>query len=146
MLHTLLKSKEKKNKRIGQGWGSGKGKYSTKGQKGQKAREDIKPLFEGGQNVIYKHLPMLRGKFKNKPMHPDELVLNIQDLERNSNVKNGTVIDKAFLIKIGLVTNSKALKRTIKLLSKGVLTKKLIVKIPASKSAIEKIKKLGGEY
>jgi large subunit ribosomal protein L15 len=54
----------KKKKRVGRGIGSGHGKTSTRGQKGQHARNSVRPGFEGGQTPLYRRLPKLRGKGK----------------------------------------------------------------------------------
>jgi large subunit ribosomal protein L15 len=136
-LSELPKIHSKKPKRVGRGWGSGKGKYSGRGNKGQKSREKIKWLFEGGQARLNKHLPMIRGKGKNKSIKPQGRVLNVSDLESNKKIKSGAVIDKTYLIKNGLLEKGLA----VKLLGKGKLTKKLTVKISMSQKAAEKVNK-----
>jgi large subunit ribosomal protein L15 len=136
MLNQLTPLVGKRKKRIGQGWGSGSGKYSSRGIKGQHAREKIKPLFEGGQNVLYKKLPMLRGKLRNKPKYHPFFPINLFSLEKNPQIKDGTVVDGSFF------GNKK-----VKILGGGELTKKIIIKkIAASQKAIAKIKQVGGEY
>lgn len=146
LLHQLPKMVAKRKKRLGQGWASGAGKTSGRGTKGQHSREKVKSLFEGGQNIISKHLPMLRGKLKNDPLHAYFLPINLGLLETNTKVKNGMVIDKELLISIGLVKKTRANRHDIIILGGGNLTKKLTVKVRASLSAIEKIKQSGGEY
>lgn len=146
MLNTLPKLLTKKRKRVGAGWGSGKGKYSGRGRKGQKARSKVKLLFEGGQNVLYKKLPKLRGKLRNKSINLKSLIVKLSALENNSKVKNNTVIDTAFLVTSGFFEQKALNHRTVKILGGGKLTKKIIVKVNASKKAIEQIKKSGGEY
>ncbi len=145
-LSNLPKLVTKKKKRLGRGWASEKGKYSGRGIKGQRARSTIKATFEGGQLPLIKKLPMLRGKDKNKSFVAGYLIVNVDDLEKNAKIKSGSVIDKTALIKAGLLNPSRAKRRAVKLLAKGKLSKKLIVKIAASKAAVEKIKKSGGEY
>ncbi len=145
MLNKLPKITGKSKKRVGRGWGSGKGKYAGRGNKGQKSREGVKPLFEGGQAILSIRLPMLRGKGKNKPVSGKPTILNVGDLEKHTQVKNGMVIDKESLIKAGMVVESET-RQGLKLLGKGKLTKKLTVKISSSKEAIEKVKAAGGEY
>lgn len=69
-LSNLPKIKTKSKKRLGRGYGSGKGGHtSSRGQKGQKVRGKIHPLFEGQKNKksLIQRLPLLRGKGKNKP-------------------------------------------------------------------------------
>lgn len=146
LLHQLPKVVAKRKKRLGQGWASGAGKTSGRGTKGQHAREKTKSLFEGGQNIISKHLPMLRGKLKNDPVHLKSLPINTAVLEENKKVKSGAVIDKAYLVSVGLVNKTKAKRHDIIILGGGNLTKKFIVKVKASSGAIEKIKQAGGEY
>jgi len=141
-LSNLPKIHHKKPKRVGRGWGSGKGKYAGRGNKGQKSREKIKWLFAGGQAKLQKRLPMIRGKGKNKALGVKPQILNLSDLEHNPKVKNGAVIDFPFLRKIAKIEKG----QTVKLLGKGKLTKKLIIKIKASKKAIKKVQQNGGEY
>lgn len=145
-LHQLPKSSSKRAKRVGAGWRSGKGKYSGRGQKGQHARAHVRQLFEGGQLVLQKKLPMLRGKMKNRSIMKPMLVINCDDLEKSTVVKNGTIIDAALLVEARLMKSTEVATHEIKLLGSGTLTKKITVKIKASKNAIEKINKAGGEY
>ena len=141
-LSNLPKIHSKSPKRVGRGWGSGKGKYSGRGNKGQKSREKVKWLFEGGQAKLQKRLPMIRGKGKNKVIQTKPQIINVSQLEQNKAVKNNTVIDLAFLGKIARIEKG----QTIKLLGKGKLTKKLIIKVKASEKAIKKVQQCGGEY
>jgi large subunit ribosomal protein L15 len=141
-LHELVGIAQKKAKRVGRGWGSGKGKYAGRGNKGQKSREKIKWLFEGGQAKINQHLPMLRGKGKNKVIFAKPEIVNVEDLESLSQIKDGMIIDEALFLKLGIIEKH----QEVKLLGKGKLTKKLIIKIKASKQAVEKVQKASGEY
>ncbi len=132
----------KSPKRVGRGWGSGKGKYSGRGNKGQKSREKIKWLFEGGQAKLQKRLPMIRGKGKNLSFIVKPEIINVSDLELLKEIKNGTVIDNQFLVKIGMIEQG----QKAKLLGMGKLNKKLVIKIPSSQKAMQKVKQAGGEY
>lgn len=145
-LHSLPKIITHTPKRIGSGWGSGKGKYSGRGRKGQHARASVRLLFEGGQMVLQKGLPMLRGKLKNNSFRKDVVVVNCDSLEKNALIVNGSVVDKALLVKAHLLKEKEVKTHEVKILGRGVLTKKLTIKISASKTALEKIKKAGGEY
>ena len=144
-LSQLPSIKNKKKKRLGRGWASGKGKYSTRGIKGQKARGKVALMFEGGQAILSKRLPMLRGKGKNKSLQPEPVILNVIDLEKSTKIKNGMIISTLFLIKSGIIKEPKK-KQTVKLLGKGKLKKKLIIEIKSSAKAVEKVKESGGEY
>ncbi len=129
----------KKKARVGRGIGSGLGKTAGRGTKGQSARRQIHPRFEGGQTPIHRRLPVKKG-FRNIN-HVEFAVLNIEDLEKGfdagANVSPETAREK------GLVGN---LKDGLKILGQGSISKKLKVSAHAfSKSAEEKITKAGGE-
>ena len=121
-------------KRVGRGPGSGLGKTSGRGQKGQKARSggSINPVFEGGQ------LPK-RG-FSNAKFKTVYAVINVEDL----NVfEDGTVVTPALLKETGLV---KKQLDGIKVLGNGKLEKKLTIQASKfSASALEKIKEAGSK-
>lgn len=130
---------KKKKVRVGRGIGSGLGKTCGRGTKGQSARRNIHPRFEGGQTPIHRRLPVKKG-FRN-PNHIEFAVLNLASLEgafeAGSEVSPETIREK------GLVGN---LKDGLKILGQGALTKKLKVTAHAfSKSAEDKITKAGGE-
>jgi len=129
-----------KEKRVGRGHGSGHGKTSCRGHKGQKARKspDIAPWFEGGQTPIIRRIPK-RG-FKN-PFKIYYTVINVKQLEER--FEPNEVVDYESLIKKGLV---KGKNKVIKILGDGEITKPLTVRVHAvSKSAKEKIEKAGGK-
>jgi large subunit ribosomal protein L15 len=126
-------------KRVGRGIGSGTGKTSGKGHKGQKARSGggVRPGFEGGQMPIYRRLPK-RG-FKNI-FAKQYVTINVEDLER---FDDGTEVTAELLKKTGVI--SKTLDG-VKILGRGELTKKLTVKVAKyTASASEKIEKAGGK-
>ena len=125
-------------KRVGRGIGSGTGKTSGKGHKGQNARSGggVRPGFEGGQMPLYRRLPK-RG-FTNRNTK-DIVSINITELNR---FEDGTVVTIETLVKNGVIKNP---KDGVKILGNGELTKKLTVKANAfSASAAEKIQALGG--
>ncbi len=146
MLHLLSKLTKKVKRRLGQGWGSGAGKYSGRGVKGQHAREKTRQLFEGGQLPLQKKLPMLRGKSKNKSLSPKTLVFDMATLQKAVKIKDGATLTKALLVSAGLLNPTKARKHEVKLVSQGEISKKLIIKVKATRGAVEKIIKAGGEY
>ena len=127
-------------KRVGCGSGSGLGKTSGRGQKGQKARSggSINPVFEGGQLPLYRRLPK-RG-FSNYPFKKEYAVINLSDL----NVfEDGTVVTPALLKERGIVKKQLS---GIKVLGEGQLEKKLTVQAHKfSKSAIDKINESGSK-
>ena len=126
------------SKRVGRGTGSGMGKTSTMGHKGQKARSGSKKNgFEGGQMPLARRLPK-RG-FKNH-FAKEYTIINISDLE---GLDNGTVVTAELLKEQNKI--SKIEKDGLKVLGRGALTKKLDVKAAKfSKTAQEAIKAAGG--
>ncbi len=128
----------KSPKRVGRGTGSGMGKTSTMGHKGQKARSGSKKNgFEGGQMPLARRLPK-RGFHNN--FAKVYTVINISDLE---GLENGTVVTVELLKEQGVI--SKIEKDGLKVLGGGELTKKLDVKAAKfSKTAQEAIKAAGG--
>ena len=127
-------------KRVGRGSGSGLGKTSGRGQKGQKARSggSINPVFEGGQLPLYRRIPK-RG-FSNHMFKTTYAVVNLDQL----NVfENGTVVTPALLRETGIVKNQ---LDGIKVLGNGKLEKELTIQANKfSTSALEKIKESGSK-
>jgi len=140
-LSNLPKVIKKNKKRLGRGYGSGKSKTAGRGTKGQKAREKVKFGLEGGQLPLIKRLPMMRGKDKFKPKKKKPLILNIKYLNF---LPERTIVDLESLVKYRLVEENGARKFGVKILGDGELNKSLIVKLPCSHSAEEKIQKAGG--
>jgi large subunit ribosomal protein L15 len=128
-----------KEKRIGRGHGSGHGKTSGKGHKGQKARTglDIRPFFEGGQTPIIRRLPK-RG-FKNI-FKVEYAVVNVGALSKAFSPNE--VVDENSLREKGLI---KGKGKPIKLLGNGEINIPLTIRVHAvSRSAKEKVEKAGG--
>lgn len=126
-------------KRVGRGPGSGLGKTSGRGQKGQNARSGggVRPGFEGGQTPLARRLPK-RG-FTNIN-RKEYAVVNVEDLNR---IEDGTVVTPALLKEVGLVRKE---LNGVKILGNGELTKKLnVTAAKFSKSAVEAIEKAGGK-
>lgn len=130
---------KKKPTRVGRGLGSGLGKTSGKGHKGQNARAGggVRPGFEGGQMPIYRRLPK-RG-FYNK-FGKDYTEVNVGQLNC---FDSGTEVDPVKLIEAGVIKN---VRDGIRILGSGDLEKALTVKANGfSKSAAEKIQAAGGK-
>ncbi len=141
-LHTMTPNigATKSRKRVGRGTGSGLGKTSGKGHKGQNARSGggVRPGFEGGQQPLFRRLPK-RG-FSNARFKTEYAVINLSDL---NNFEDGAVITPELLKEMGLV---KKQLDGIKVLGFGTLEKKLTVKAHKfSESAKAQIEKLGGK-
>lgn len=117
--------------RVGRGLGSGLGKTSGKGQKGQKSRSGgvKRPGFEGGQRPLYLRLPK-RG-FYNK-FGKDYVEINVSVLNR---FEDGTVVEPVMLIEEGVVKN---IRDGIRILGNGELTKSLLYKLWASANPLKR--------
>ncbi len=130
----------KTRKRVGRGPGSGLGKTSGKGHKGQNARSGggVRPGFEGGQLPLFRRLPK-RG-FTNAMFKTRYAVINLSDLNK---FDNGAEVTPEILKNMGIVKN---LQDGIKVLGNGTLEKKLTVKANKfSLKAKEAIEKSGGK-
>lgn len=129
----------KRSKRVGRGIGSGHGKTSTRGQKGQKSRSGggLRPGFEGGQMPLHRRLPK-RG-FVNI-FAKEFAIVNVEQLE---NFSNGDVVTPELLQEKGII---KDLKDGLKVLGRGDLSKSITVKANKfSESAVKKIQEAGGK-
>ena len=140
--------KRRARKRVGRGMGSGKGRYSGRGIKGQKSRSgshNMRPGFEGGQMPIYMRLPKQRGPHSKDamPMGPHRthtVPVNLRDLERVFD--DGAEATLEAMVEKGLIKNTRT---DVKVLGQGELTKKLTVTAHSfSASAREKIEQAGG--
>ena len=140
-LHELERNRAAKHdrRRVGRGMGSGLGKTSGRGEKGQKARSgvSIKATFEGGQLPLYRRLPK-RG-FSNSDFKIEYATINLSDLNR---FNDGDVVTPELLKEKGIVKKQLC---GIKVLGNGTLEKKLTVRANRfSSSAITKIESAGG--
>ncbi len=136
-------------KRVGRGLGSGKGRYSGRGIKGQKARagsNKMRPGFEGGQNPIYMRVGKQRGATSKDampigPFRTKTVPVNLSALER---FDDGTEVTLERLVEAGIIKNTKT---SVKILGDGELSKKLtVVAHHFSASAREKIEQAGGSF
>lgn len=127
-------------KRVGRGIGSGTGKTSTRGHKGQWARSGggVRPNFEGGQMPMTRRLPKVG--FNNKRFAHEYSAVNVEVFNR---FEDGEVVDINKLIDANIV--KKAENYGLKVMGDGVLEKKLTIKANKfTASAIQKIEKAGG--
>jgi large subunit ribosomal protein L15 len=131
------KGQQRKKRRIGQGMGTGRGKYAGRGAKGAKSISGYSKMrgFEGGQMPLHRRLPK-RG-FTNI-FHKDYTIVNVSTLEG----LDGDAFTPETLLASGVI---KKLNSGLKILGNGELTKKISVKAHVfSKSALDKIQKAGG--
>ncbi|MCS7312866.1 MAG: 50S ribosomal protein L15 [Acidobacteria bacterium] len=126
-------------KRVGRGPGSGMGKTSTRGHKGQGQRSGYSMYvgFEGGQMPLHRRLPK-RG-FRN-PLKRTFAIVNLDQLDRH--FEAGATVNPTSLLEKGLI---RAARDVVKVLGRGTLTKPLTVQAHRfSRSAVEKIQQAGG--
>ena len=143
---TLLNNREKINKskiRVGRGIGSGKGKTSGRGVKGQKSRSGVAiKSFEGGQMPLYRRLPK-RGF--NPILTENIAILNLEKIQLyldKKTLNSNDVLNTELLKKLKIINKNST---KLKILGSGsIKTKVNIVANLASKSAIEKLEKIGG--
>ena len=143
---TLLNNREKINKskiRVGRGIGSGKGKTCGRGVKGQKSRSGVAiKSFEGGQMPLYRRLPK-RGF--NPISKKDIAILNLEKIQSfidNKTIKSSDILNSDLLKKLRLI-NKNSIK--LKILGSGEIKDKVNIEANlASKSAVEKVEKIGG--
>ena len=136
-LDNLIKTTTKSNKRLGRGYGSGKGGHtSSRGQKGQKSRTKVGILFEGTKSNkdFFRQVPMLRGKSKLKSHQKDTVVIKLSAL---AVFKDGETVDEQALLKHKLATEREIKSFGVKVLFDKAIDKKLIIKVPASKAVLK---------
>lgn len=135
------KNSNRKSFRVGRGLGSGLGKTSGKGHKGQNARSGggVRPGFEGGQLPLIRKIP-IRG-FNNARFKKQYATVNVGDLER---FDANTEITQELLYVERVI--GKIMPYGLKVLGNGELTKPLVIKANKfTKSALEKVEKVGGK-
>lgn len=141
-LSALEKTMDRRKKRIGRGIGSGKGKTGGRGMKGQKARGKIPASFIGGSLPLYKKLPFVRG-WGNKKANPKGVVLSLDHL---NNFKANSRVTIESLMEAKIVSGRNIQKTGVKILDRGeIKVRGLIIEVPMSVKAKEKIEKLGGK-
>jgi large subunit ribosomal protein L15 len=143
---TTLNTRQKINKskiRVGRGIGSGKGKTCGRGVKGQKSRSGVAiKSFEGGQMPLYRRLPK-RGF---NPISPVLIaVLNLEKIQffiNNKTIKAAEILNSDLLKKLKLINKNST---KLKILGTGEIKDKINIEADlASKSAVEKLEKIGG--
>ena len=138
-----IKKIKKPKMRVGRGIGSGKGKTSGRGVKGQKSRSGVAiKSFEGGQMPLYRRLPK-RGF---NPISSEHIaILNLEKIQSyidKKNIKTNEVINSQLLKKLKLINKN---AKKLKILGSGEVKEKINIEADlASKSAISKLEKIGG--
>ena len=137
------KSATKDRKRIGRGIGSGTGKTSGQGHKGQKARSGVAIKgFEGGQMPIHRRLPKRGFTNINRVPFAELNLLKIEELIANKRIDPKQVINAKSLLELGLI---KKITSKVKLLAKGEIKSKINIEVSAASSkAKELVEQVGG--
>ena len=130
-------------KRLGRGVGSGLGKTSGKGHKGQKSRSGVSIKgFEGGQMPIHRRLPKRGFNKHNRKVYR---ILNLGDLQKvidNGKIDIKKEINNSVILSTGIIKN---LKDGIRILARGKITSKVNILVDgASKNAVKQVEKAGG--
>lgn len=142
-LNTLPKLSSRKNKRLGHGYGSGKGGHtSSRGQKGQKSRNGVRLSFTGSSWVWFKRLPFMRGKSRFSSFGKKALI-NLTSLNA---FDAGSLVTVESLIEKKIISKNQATISSVKIVGTGELKKKLKVQVPATVSAQKAILEAKGEY
>jgi len=144
-LDKLSKTVQKSQKRVGRGYGSGRGGHTAgRGQKGQKSRGKVPLYFEGTamRKSLIRRLPMMPGKGKNSSHQTGPIIVNLKHLNL---LKDKTVVNLVSLARAGIVDAKIAKQQGVKILGDGELKSALTVQLPTSKSAAKKIVKAGGK-
>lgn len=142
-LTDLTQITTKGKKRVGRGHGSGRGKTSGRGTKGQLARHSSQLDFDGDANPLIRRLPFLRGKGRNRSLKQSLTI--VYNLDSLNIFPTGAVVDAEGLVKYGLLKKERVKGAVIKILGSGKIEKALTIKLPISKSAVAKVEKAGGK-
>lgn len=141
-LHTRPQTVVRSVKRVGRGYGSGKGGHNSgRGTKGQKARGKVPDYFVGTSWVWFKRLPFIRGKSKFSAIDP---VVTVTARSLNT-LPAGTVVNAKTLLTAGLISRKDFRTASIKAVGTGKIDRKLILEIAASESAAKAVTEAGGE-
>ena len=141
--NNLVNKEKKQRKRVGRGNASGHGTYSGKGLKGQKSRSGVAiKSFEGGQMPLYRRLPKRGFNSINKI---NIAILNLEKIQSfidKKNIKTGDILNSNILKKLKLINKN---SNKLKILGTGKIKDKINIEADlASKSAVEKLEKIGG--
>lgn len=140
-LNKLPKTTKRGKKRLGQGHGSGRGKTAGRGTKGQKARGKMSLTFRLPGLSLIRRLPLVRGKYRNKPKNRKPVAVNVKYLNL---LPIHSVVDLETLAKHHIIDMDEAKISGVKILSEGELKVSLTVRLPCSKKAAKKIEAAGG--
>ena len=141
-LSNLPKTTSRPKKRLGLGYGTGKGGHtSSRGQKGQNSRNSVPLWFEGGQLPQIRRFPFIRGKRRFKSLNQEVLIISLTQLNKFA---ANTVVDIKKLVEAGFATQKDLEKKTVKVMANGKIETSLTVALNTTKAAETKITAAGG--
>lgn len=142
-LNQLPSVTSKPKKRLGQGYGSGKGGHTVgKGQKGQKTRGVLPHWFEGGQLPQIRRFPFIKGKNRFDSVNQPTIVVGVGRLAK---LKPNSRVDVKALIEHQIVSQKDLKTKKVKIVGNGSINVPLTLALPATKSAADKIVAAGGQ-
>ncbi|MBI1872130.1 50S ribosomal protein L15 [Candidatus Collierbacteria bacterium] len=142
ILNQLKPITTRRAKRLGQGYGSGKGGHTVgRGQKGQKTRGKMPVWFEGGQLPLIRRTPFIRGKRRFKSLSGDPVVITLTQLNR---FDTNAEVNQEALKKVLKIPAKRLEKGGAKVVANGKLEKALKVSLPVSATAQKAIEAAGG--
>ena len=142
-LNELTKTTTTSKKRLGHGYGSGKGGHtSSRGQKGQTSRGSLPVWFEGGQLPQIRRFPFIKGKNRFKSLHPETIIISLTQLNK---LEANAVVDLKKLVESRLITAKDVETKRIKIVANGKLEHPLTVTLPTSQAAEKLIVAVGGQ-
>lgn len=142
-LNNLPSTNKRKMKRVGRGYGSGKGGHTVgRGQKGQKTRGKVPTWFEGGQLPLIRRTPFIKGKSRFDPMSIKPKTVSLNQLDK---FPADSVVDNEAVIKVLKYDAGDVAAQKVKVLGNGKLTKALTVKLLVSAGARKAIEAAGGK-
>ncbi|MBI2310496.1 50S ribosomal protein L15 [Candidatus Collierbacteria bacterium] len=142
LLSNLKKTNTRSAKRIGRGFGSGKGGHTVgRGQKGQKTRGTIPVWFEGGQLPLIRRTPFIKGKRRFNSLKGETIIITLNTLNKFT---EGQTVDAVSAVSVLKLHQARVDKRGLKIVATGKLTKALKISLPTTTAAAKAITKAGG--
>lgn len=142
LLSNLPKTTTRSAKRLGRGYGTGKGGHTIgRGQKGQKTRGSIPVWFEGGQLPLIRRTPFIKGKRRFNSLKGETIIITLNTLNK---FETGQTVDAVTAVSVLKLHQARVNKQGLKIVATGKLTKALKIALPTSAAAARAITKAGG--
>lgn len=142
LLSNLKKTSSRSAKRLGRGYGTGKGGHTVgRGQKGQKTRGSIPVWFEGGQLPLIRRTPFIKGKRRFNSLKGETIIITLNTLNK---FETGQTVDAVTAVSVLKLHQARVDKRGLKIVATGKLTKALKIALPTTVTAAKAIEAAGG--